>query len=280
MERVVRSAARGYGRHGLSQQAAAIAFRVLFSLVPLVALTVALLDLLLPQEKADRLVDWILGELLGSSRLEESVGHVLDGGAATASITGVVALVALLWAASSMMGSIRLAFAAIWSDAPRRAYPQAKLLDAALVLGVGVVAAATFGLAILAESVAQLGGDAGGALGLTGDGTLLGEALGAASSLALTFACFAGLYRVVPPVRPAWRPVLLGGSLGTLAFQSATIAYGWYLSWSGELDAVYGSLAGLLGFLLVVYAGAVAMLVGAEVVAAMRTGPARLARDG
>ena len=52
---------RGYSLHGLSQQAAAIAFRVLFSLVPLVALTVSLLDLVLPERLSERLVDWVLG---------------------------------------------------------------------------------------------------------------------------------------------------------------------------------------------------------------------------
>ena len=261
------SAVRGYSLHGLSQQAAAIAFRVLFSLVPLVALTVSLLDLVLPERASERLVDWVVGELLGSTELEESVGNVLDQGAITPSITGFLALAALLWAASAMMGSIRFAFQAIWTSAPRRPFVRAKLLDAALALTVGIFAIAAFGLSIIAESVAQLGGDVGEALGLTDAGAWTGVAFSAVSSLALVVVCFAGLYRVVPPIRPSWTSIGIGAVVGALGFQIATAAYGWYLSWSGELAAVYGSLAALLGFLLVVYAGAVAMLVGAEIVA-------------
>ena len=267
LKELVSSAARGYGLHGLSQQAAAIAFRVLFSLVPLVALTVSVLDLVLPERASERLVDWVVGELLGSTELEDSVGNVLDQGAVTPSITGFLALAALLWAASAMMGSIRFAFQAIWTTAPRRRFVRAKLLDVALALTVGIVAIAAFGLSIIAESVAQLGGDVGDALGLTDAGAWTGVAFGAVSSLALVVVCFVGLYRVVPPVRPSWTSIAVGAVVGALGFQIATAAYGWYLSWSGELAAVYGSLAALLGFLLVVYAGAVAMLVGAEIVA-------------
>ena len=267
LKALVLSAVRGYSLHGLSQQAAAIAFRVLFSLVPLVALTVSLLDLVLPERASERLVDWVVGELLGSTELEESVGNVLDQGAVTPSITGFFALAALLWAASSMMGSIRIGFQAIWATAPRRPFIRGKLVDAALVLAVGIVAVAAFGLGIIAESVAQLGGDAGDALGLTRAGTWPGEAFGLVSSLALVFGCFVGLYWVAPPVRPRWSSIATGAAVGAIGFQVATAAYGWYLSWSGELAAVYGSLAALLGFLLVVYAGAVTRLVGAEIVA-------------
>jgi membrane protein len=267
LKQLVSSAVRGYSLHGLSQQAAAIAFRVLFSLVPLVALTVSLLDLVLPERASERLVDWVVGELLGSTELEESVGNVLDQGAVTPSITGFLALAALLWAASAMMGSIRFAFQAIWTTAPRRPFVRAKLLDAALALTVGIFAIAAFGLSIIAESVAQLGGDVGDALGLTDAGAWTGVVFSAISSLALVVVCFAGLYRVVPPIRPSWTSIGIGAVVGALGFQVATAVYGWYLSWSGELAAVYGSLAALLGFLLVVYAGAVTMLVGAEIVA-------------
>ena len=65
------------------------------------------------------------------------------------------------------MGSIRFAFQTIWSTAHRRPFVRGKLLDVALVLGVGIVAIVGFGLGIVAEAIAQLGGDLGDALGLT-----------------------------------------------------------------------------------------------------------------
>ncbi len=271
MRRAVSIAVRGYGAHGLSQQAAAISFRVLFSLVPLIALTVSFLDLVLPHDVAERFADWIVGDLGGAEHLEDSIDRSVVGGRATASVAGLLALVGLLWAASGLMGSIRIAFQSIWSAAPRRPYVRAKALDFALVLGAGIIVVAGFGLSVVAEAVAQLGGSLGDALGLTRARDRLGELIGLAASLGLTFVCCLVLYRFVPPVTPSWRPVLIGATAGAIGFEVASIAYGWYLTRFGDLSVVYGALGALLGFLLVVYAGVVAMLVGAELVAGFAT---------
>jgi membrane protein len=73
---------------------------------------------------------------------------------------------------------------------------------------------------------------------------------------------------VVPPVRPRWKTLLPGAAVGAVGFELVTIAYGWYLARFGDLTDLYGSLGALLGFLLVVYAGVVAILIGAEIVVA------------
>ncbi len=273
MRRAVSRAVRGYGEHGLSQQAAAISFRLLFSLVPLIALTLSMLDLLLPADLAERLADWLVGDLGGAEHLEDSVGRSLVGGRATASVAGLVALGGLVWAASGLMGSIRIAFRTIWAGAPRRPYVRGKALDLVLALATGIVVVAGFGLSIVTEALAQLGGSLGDALGLTDVGDWLGDAIGIAASLALTFACCVVLYRFVPPVAPPTRALLIGAAAGAIGFEVATVAYGWYLAQFGELSVVYGSLGALLGFLLVVYAGVVAMLVGAELCAGWSATP-------
>ena len=112
----VRTAGRAYGRHGLAQQAAAISFRVLFSLVPLLALVVYAVDLVLPAGRRQALDDWIVRSAAGSANLEHSVRQALAGVGGTVSVAGAIALVGLLWAASGMMGSIRAAFLTIWES--------------------------------------------------------------------------------------------------------------------------------------------------------------------
>jgi membrane protein len=263
-----RASTRGYGAHSLSQHAAAISFRVLFSLVPLVALTVSLLYLLLPSDLAERLVDWLFGELAGAPELEDTVERAVVGARGTASVAGLIALAGLIWGATGVMSSMRFAFRAIWETAHRRPFVRGKLLDVALVFATGLVVIVGFALAVVAEAIAQLGGNLGDALGLTGSGDRLGEALGIGASLFVTLVCFAALYRVVPPVRPRWKALLPGAVVGAVGFQLVTIAYGWYLARFGDLADLYGSLGALLGFLLVVYAGVVAILIGAEIVVA------------
>jgi membrane protein len=58
-----------------------------------------------------------------------------------------------------------------------------------------------------------------------------------------------------------------GAAIGAIGFVLATTACGTHLARFGDLSAVYGSLGAVLGFLLVVWAGAIAMLFGAEIVA-------------
>ena len=260
------SAARGYGRHGASQQAAAIAFRVLFALVPLTALTVAIADLVLPESRREEVVEWVIDRLSGSTGLEDSVRRAVSQGSAAASAAGVVALATLVWAASGMMGAIRRAFQAIWEDATPRSFVRGKAVDLVVVLGTGLVAIVAFGLGIAVNALSEATGRIEETIGV-GDADLLGTAMAAASTLALIFACFAALYRFVSPGTPGWEAVWPGALVGAVGFQAATTVYGTYLARFGDLSVVYGSLGAVLGFLLVVWVGSVAMLVGAEVVA-------------
>jgi membrane protein len=264
----IAAAARGYGAHGLPQHAAAISFRVLFSFVPLIGLTISLLHLVLPADVAERLADWLIGELVGAPELEESVDRVVVGGTVIASLAGLVALAGLAWSASGLIAAVRLAFQSIWLSAHRRPYIRGKVVDIALVFGAGIVAIVGFALGIVAEAVAQLGGNLGNSLGLTSPGDWLGEVVGIVTSLLLTLLCFTALYVVVPPERPRWRAVWPGALAGAIGFELATVVYGWYLTQFSDLALVYGSLGALFGFLLVVYWGVVAMLLGAEIIAA------------
>ena len=61
--RLARELVAAYGRHQVSQHAAAIAYRVMFSLVPFVALVVSVADLVLPAGRREQFVDWVLRRL-------------------------------------------------------------------------------------------------------------------------------------------------------------------------------------------------------------------------
>jgi membrane protein len=261
------SAFRGYSAHALSQQAAAIAFRVLFSLVPLVALLVSIVDLVVPAGRRDEVIDWIVERLSGTGELEESVRRALTASETSASAVGVVALVGLIWSASGMMASIRRAFQTVWEDSAPRSYVRGKLVDFVVVLGTGLVAIAAFGLGIAVQGVVEVWSDVAAALGIETAGSALSATVGGAVTLALTFAGFLALYLVVAPVRPPWEALWPGAAIGAIGFQVATTVYGSYLAKFGDLNVIYGSLGAVLGFLLVVWAGAIAMLFGAEIAA-------------
>jgi membrane protein len=264
--RAVAHVVRAYTRHATSQLAAAVSYRVLFSLVPLAGFIVAVCDVLLPDEQRNAVARWLVSIVPGGA-LDPSVEQALTGSRVPPTVAGLVSLLVLLWAASSMMGAIRVAFRVIWENDLRRTYVESKLLDFALVLGVGLLAVASLGATLLVQVLAEIGRDLGDAFGRGTDGEALARAGEVLTSGAVTFGVLCVLYRTVPPVAPRLRSIWLPALLATIGFHVATAVYALYLARYGDVTAVYGPLAAVLGFLLVVYVGVIVILAGAELVA-------------
>jgi membrane protein len=260
-------AATSYTRHATSQLAAAISYRVLFSLVPLTAFFGALAAAILPEHQRTAVANWLV-KLAPGTALDPSVERALTTSRTTPTIAGLVALLLLLWSASAMMASIRVAFRVIWENDLRRTYVRSKLLDLALVLGVGLLAVASLGTTLIVQILAELGHDLRHVLGGGTGGSVLVTTLEVLSSGALTFGVLVVLFRTVPPVRPPWRTIWPPALLCAIGFHLATAVYAFYLARYGDVTAVYGPLAAVLGFLLVVYIGVLVILLGAELVAA------------
>jgi membrane protein len=267
--RAALDAAGGYSRHATSQLAAAIAYRVLFSLVPLAAFLVAVIGVVLPSQERNEVADWMLSVVPGQA-LDPAVQRALTDSPVSPTAAGLVSLLVLLWSASSMMAAMRVAFRVIWENDFRRAYVRSKLLDFALVLGVGVLAIASIGATLIVQILAEIGRDLSDTLGAGNEGRILAAAAEVLTSAALTFAVLAVLYHTLPPVAPGWRSVWLPALLAALGFHVLTALYAAYLAQFGDLAAVYGPLGAVLGFLLVVYLGVTVILLGAELVAAQR----------
>lgn len=265
--RAALGAAAGYTRHATSQLAAAISYRVLFSLVPLAAFIVAVADVLLPNELRNEVARWLVSVVPGRA-LDPSVEQALTGSRVTPTVAAVISLAILLWAASGMMAAIRVAFRVIWENDRRRTYVQSKLLDFTLVLGVGLLAVASLGATLLVEVLAEIGHDLSRAFGADTWGGFLATAAEVLTSTSLTFGVLVVLYRTVPPVAPRLRAVWLPALLASVGFHVATAVYALYLARWGDVVALYGPLAAVLGFLLVVYIGVIVILLGAELVAA------------
>jgi uncharacterized BrkB/YihY/UPF0761 family membrane protein len=147
-ERAAFDAVDGYSRHATSQLSAAISYRVLFSLVPLAGFVVAVADALLPDAQRNAVARWLVSVVPGRA-LDASVEQALTGSRVPPTVAGAVSLLVLLWAASAMMAAIRVAFRVIWENDRRRTYARSKLVDFALVLGVGLLSVASLGATLL-----------------------------------------------------------------------------------------------------------------------------------
>jgi membrane protein len=258
-----------YSRHAGSQLGAAIAYRVLFSLVPFLALLVTILDVVLPPSRREQFVQWLVGEVPGTG-LEDSVERALAGSGASAPVVALVALGTLLWSASGMMASIRIAFRLIWGREAGPAYVRGKLRDFALVGFAGALVVCAFGLSMIVRVVAETGSDVSRAFGLSGSTSVLSAAAEVGASTLLVFAALLALYRFVPPVTMPLRLLWPSALAAAVAFEVCVYGYAVYATRFADFNSVYGPIGAVLAFLLLVYLLAAIVLLGAETAAARR----------
>jgi membrane protein len=260
---------RAYGRHAGSQLSAAIAYRVLFSLVPFAALLLSILDVVLPPSSREQFVNWLFDEVPGDD-LESAIDRALAGSSASAPIVGLVALALLLWGASGMMASIRIAFRLIWEGDIGPTYVRSKLRDFALVAVAGVLVIGAFALSILVRVVVETGSELSDALGWTGGATALSSLAEVASSTLVVFAALLALYRLVPPVRTPVALLWPSALAAAVAFELTVYGYAVYATRFASFNTIYGPIGAVLAFLLLVYLLAAIVLLGAETAAARR----------
>jgi membrane protein len=257
---------QSYGRHAGSQLSAAIAYRVLFSLVPFAALILTILDVVLPPTRREQFVNWLFGVFPGTD-LQASIDNTLAASSATAPVVGLVALATLLWAASGMMASIRIAFRVIWDRERGPTYVRSKLRDFALVGFAGALVVAAFACSVLVRIVVETGSDLSDAVGWTGGATVVSTLADVTSSTLVVFAALLALYRFVPPVRAPVALLWPSALAAAIAFELTVYGYAIYATRFASFNTIYGPIGAVLAFLVLVYLLAAIVLLGAETAA-------------
>ena len=140
-----------------TQYAAAIAYRVLFSLFPLTIALVSVFGLVLQddelrQQVIDELIDLLPVSQSGQGNIQQSIDQI----ATPLSAIGLISLVALLWGASGMMASIRLGLEAALKVDRGRPAARAKLVDFILVAAAGVLVLVIVGLSAFGAFFSKL----------------------------------------------------------------------------------------------------------------------------
>ena len=260
---VVVAAAEKYRRDRCPQLAAAVSYHLLFSLVPLFIFVASVLGVVLRDDEVR--ADFV-GAVLDRFPLTPEAGldidRILASVPAPAGVAGLAGLVALLWSASSMTGSLRIALTAAFSDGSNRPFFQSKLVDLALVLGMAMLLLASFGLSVVVHAVQRWSARVSAELGTLDlhEWSILGNV----GPAVLAFVAFVTLYRLVPPTRPKLRDVWVGALVAALGFAAVNVGFSYYLATVASWDLLYGSLGSLLAFLLVVYLEVAVFLFGAE----------------
>jgi len=266
--RVIPDALQRFFADQCPQQAAAIAYRVLFSIAPLAIVLVSIFGLVLQDDSVrEDVVETIVDALPVTVAGRQDVEDAITGIATPASAAGLVSLVVFAWAATGMMTALRRGLENAMGVTESRPLARGKLVDLALIVAAAVLVLVSVGITLLGNFVQRASGRLGG-LGGVGGSVLLHAATFALSILVVLL-----LYRFVPARGIRIHDGLAGAVLTAILLLLISLASGWIYEKTTSLSVVYGSLTSALVFLYSMYLYACALLLGAEAAAAWARPP-------
>jgi membrane protein len=248
--------------------AAALSYRVLFSLLPLLVLTGAIARLSVSKEKFLEAVHNLFDRLglqrvvIGSgeqSGEQVDLGNWLEGLAAQAAeynVTGItwIGIMVLIWAVYRLFDEIEASLSVIGSGTKRRS-AWVRVVVSILLLIVGP-ALATWGLAVLTDMTNQL--EATGV-------SVLAQVGGVVLSLFSVWLFVMLAYRFIPAGRLRWKPAAVGALVAAVALYLGEWGLESFAVGAVRTSPIGGSLGLVPLLMLWVYVMWLCLLYGMEV---------------
>ncbi|OBF50578.1 YihY/virulence factor BrkB family protein [Mycolicibacterium monacense] len=268
---VLRKTAREFGHDQCTDLAAALTYYAVLSLFPAVLVMVSLLGVFgQGRRTTDALLD-IVSDVAPASTvdtLRPTIEQLVESPSAGFAL--VIGILTALWSASGYVGAFGRAMNRIYEVDEGR--PVWKLRPLQLVLTF----AALLGAALVAFMLAVSGPVAealGNAIGL-GEAAVTAWSIGRwPVILLLVVVAVAVLYYATPNVQqPKFRWISLGAGLAILTWIVASVGFGFYVANFSSYNKTYGTLAGVIIFLLWLWITNLALLFGAELDAELERG--------
>ncbi|ASW56220.1 YihY/virulence factor BrkB family protein [Plantactinospora sp. KBS50] len=268
----LRRTVKEFQRDNLTDWAAALTYYGMLSLFPALLVLVSILGLL-PDDTQASLQDTLTGmvpqpqvkDIVTSSmrQLQESRG---------AGLVAALGLLGAYWSASGYIGAFMRAANAIYD------VPEGRPIWKTLPIRVGVTG--VVGLMVLASAfivvfTGRFAERAGGALGLGSTVVTVWDVAKWPVLLMLVGLTFAILYWAAPNARHGgFRWITPGGVFAVVIWMIVSGAFAFYVANFGSYNKTYGTLAGVIIFLVWLWLTNLAVLLGAELDAELERGRA------
>jgi membrane protein len=249
---------------GLMDWAAALTYYGVLALFPALVCLVALVGLL---GQYPQTVNALLGivEKVGpgsaADTLRSPITEVVKAKGGAGALLGL-GLAGALWSASGYIGAFTRATNVIYETKEGRPFWKLKPLQILLTLVM------VFALALLAISLVVTGSLAhaiGDAIGLGSTAVTLWNWLKWPVMVVIVMLMFALLYWAAPNVKqPGIRWVSPGGIVAVVIWIVTSAVFGLYVAHFGSYNKTYGSLGGVVAFLVWLWISNMALLFGAE----------------
>ncbi len=247
--------AERFSHHEGPQNAAALTYTTLLSMVPLMTVTLAVFSAFpVADQLYETIQDFVFRNFVpASSDVVQTYLSEFSTKASRLTGTGAVFLVIV---ALLMMSTIDRALNAIWEVRAQRRFAS-KFLVYWAVLSLGPV---LIGVSVLVTSyIVSL------PILTEAAGTWAGRSLLALAPIASSALAFVMLYLLVPNRRVLTRHAVIGGVFAALLFELAKRGFGFYITQFPTYEVIYGALASVPIFLVWLYLSWIVVLLGAEV---------------
>jgi membrane protein len=254
---------REFSRDQCTDLAAALTYFAVLAIFPALIAMVSILGLFGdPQQTVNGLLQ-ILGGIVSDDVITAVRGPITDLASSPAAGVGLVTgLLGALWSASGYVGAFARATNRIYEVEEGRSFLQLRpvqfLVTVVSVLLLTVAAA----LIVLSGPVAE---SIGNVIGLGPQAVMIWDIAKWPVVVIIAVFVLALLYYTTPNVKqPKFKWVSVGSIVALLVWALATLGFGFYVSNFGNYDKTYGSLGGVIAFLLWIWISNNALLFGAE----------------
>ena len=245
--------------------AAGVAFYAMLAIFPTIIAAMTIWAIVADVAQIQQTIDSISAQLpAGAGELiKNQVSDIASSPDATLGWTVAASLAAALWSASSGTKGLMNAVNAAYGEDETRGFVRVRGI--ALALTIGAIFFGLVALAMVAAVPAVLG-----VVGLSAPVEALlrwGRWVILAVAVALGLAV---VYRYAPDrSRPRWRWLSWGAGVAVVVWLAASAGFAWYVNAFGSFGETYGTLAGVIVLMLWLFLSAFAILLGAELNAAM-----------
>ncbi len=250
---------------GAPDLAASIAYSALFSIFPLLLGVVAAAGLIVDEAVVRRAIVETLARIAPPATAE-FVDRSVQEAIRLRGTFGMLAIVGLFWSATAVASTVRNALNRVLSVVQPRPYLFRKLIDLILVVLAGtflilslITSAATLRLISAFPGLASLI--------VTLETSTLARLASTVGPVILSTLTFLVIYLYLPNVRLRWTNAISGALVAGLFFEGIKQAFFWYLQTFARYQLVYGSLTGIIVFLVWMYLSSAILLFGAELAA-------------
>jgi membrane protein len=263
--------AKEYKNDNLSDAAAALTYYTVLALVPALLVFVALIGIFGQYPETTNALLKIVKQLGPSSAVDtfrQPVEGVVKHKGGAGALLGI-GLLGAIWSASAYVGAFMRASNRIYEVEEGRPFwklrPIQVLVTLAMVLGAAAVAIAV----VVSGPVARSIGDA---VGLGSSAVTVWNIAKWPVLAAVVVTMFAVLYYAAPNVRVRFRWLSPGGMLAVAIWLIASGLFALYVANFGSYNATYGSLGGVIIFLVWMWITNIAVLMGLEFNAELERG--------